>query len=808
MILSSDRERSGMVRGNFAICISAIFHLLAQFPVSKGLIGYDCVGSTANLTTVSLLEVGECNIPQQEVNVTQPYIQLVQVNQYFSIHIKQCKIEIFRKIQKCGMFSHTLEVPFGEYSYINSIPYHTCIQLHRSGTTRIGRTEITGIKPNATTHRPVMIAGYIHHDSSCEGAIYSDPYGNWDDVIVHGSAKISLRDYTAEVDVDTNKVYLRSGTRCELSEGNCVDVDGGDTFWDPLPEDNCNSKRYGLLYEGIANKIISHDSGARQTVYSLETGNVVFALATRSMIRVCRFTLIRTEHPKLLIVETHKDEPFIAQKPIDVSNLDIFSYVNSKFVYVEKHISTQIKTMYRDILVQRCNLERQMLQNTLGMARYSPDEFAYNLMKGPGYMALLAGEVAHIVKCIPVEVKYRRTTECYNEMPVYNGNRTHHMRPKTHILTGIGTLVTCNRLVAPRYVFDGEWYSLGPDPIMAKPPTTIKPLTAPTWTYINPHSLASSGIYTQGDLDELRSHIMFPAERPAILNTIARGMNGLSFNDQSGSISNLLDEIALKKIASTAWEKTWGTFLKFSSVSAGIIGILMILRGIKLIIDTIIHGYALHTVYGWSLYLIGAFWDSVTYLLLHLSKGNRKTKVTYLCKATSTSDDDNPENPPGYNKQFSRVQTCTNFGTEPLNFSFDPKITDLQENPNQARFYIGSPYENDKLNTSRRYSMQYPREHKQQVLPRSASLKKCNLCTPAPGYDTLPAPRPVNKIEEVKIQNKIPEDSVETNEQMEEPSTSLYPKLTTMTEETPKSETSRERPKYLSLDRRRKKSSK
>jgi len=40
---------------------------------------------------------------------------------------------------------------------------------------------------------------------------------------------------------------------------------------------------------------------------------------------------------------------------------------------------------------------------------------------------------------------------------------------------------------------------------------------------------------------------------------------------------------------------------------------------IKLIVDTIIHGYALHSVYSWSLHLIGAVWSSVTHLLLHLA---------------------------------------------------------------------------------------------------------------------------------------------------------------------------------------------
>jgi len=40
-----------------------------------------------------------------------------------------------------------------------------------------------------------------------------------------------------------------------------------------------------------------------------------------------------------------------------------------------------------------------------------------------------------------------------------------------------------------------------------------------------------------------------------------------------------------------------------------------------LIIDSVLRGYALHTVYGWSLHMLGAVWGSITSLLLHLGRG-------------------------------------------------------------------------------------------------------------------------------------------------------------------------------------------
>ncbi|XP_023288930.1 uncharacterized protein LOC111674084 [Orussus abietinus] len=533
--------------------VTSILGLTTVIALTHAMIGYDCGSRSTNITTLSLLDVGECNFPQRDVNVTRTCIQLLQINEFNSVHVRQCKIEVDRTVRKCGMFSHTMDVRNGKHVYVEDVSWDTCINMHLYGRAQLGHTTVSGIKANQTTTRPITLAGSIDENGNCRGTSYSDPYGSWDDAFVLSSIKITLRDYNAAVNLDTNKVYLKSGATCGMMSGQCTDFEGGSTFWSPVPTDACSFRKYGVLYEGLADKINSHDAENNQVMYSLITKDVTFALTSRSNLKVCGYTLVRTEHPKLLIFETTKGDTFIPKVKIDVANLDIFTYVNSKFIFVEKHIRTQVQQLYWDVLTQKCNLERDVLKNSLSIATQAPDEFAYQLMKGPGYMAVVAGEVVHIIKCIPVDTKVQQT----------------------------GT---------------------------------------PTWTYRSPGALATSGIYDESELEELRDHIMFPAERPAVLNTVARGIMGQPVVLPSGSISNLLDETTLNRIVESAWDKTWDKFVKFGNLSAGLIGVIIVIRGIKLLMDTIIHGYALHTVYGWSLYLIGAIWDSVTHLLLVLGK--------------------------------------------------------------------------------------------------------------------------------------------------------------------------------------------
>lgn len=107
-------------------------------------------------------------------------------------------------------------------------------------------------------------------------------------------------------------------------------------------------------------------------------------------------------------------------------------------------------------------------------------------------------------------------------------------------------------------------------------------------------------------------------EQAVVIETVAQQFTNGSRG--SPSIYNALNEDILDHLAESAWAGTWGKFTGFDTYCAGIIGIIMCLRIIKLVADTILHGYALHTVYGWSLNLVAVLWDSFTHLLLHLNQ--------------------------------------------------------------------------------------------------------------------------------------------------------------------------------------------
>lgn len=181
-----------------------------------------------------------------------------------------------------------------------------------------------------------------------------------------------------------------------------------------------------------------------------------------------------------------------------------------------------------------------------------------------------------------------------------------------------------------------------PRPTETKDPIIIQPHNKGDWKYISPGELATTGIYTEQDLNDLTDRIMFPVERPSILNDMAREMRGHSIADQDCSILKLLNEETVMKIAESAWAETWSRFMTFGIISARVIGILLIVHVLKSFLDIIVRGYTLHAVFGWSYHLLGALWSSVAHWLLYSAQRDPIPSPTY----SRTHHSDHPPDEP------------------------------------------------------------------------------------------------------------------------------------------------------------------
>lgn len=593
--------------------------LLKVIGPNDGLVAYDCGAPGMNITTLKLNDVQSCDVTFQEPTSTTSQIQLLQSAESFPVRILQCKIEISRLIHHCGMHSHSSIVKNGFIEYMKEVPREACFELHRTQRYITATGIFEGLNLNGTTNRAVTFAGRVDESGSCSGTFYSDPYGSWDNVVVQGQITISLYDYYATIITDQDEVILRSGIRCQYSKTSCIDTEGGYTFWRELLADNCNFDKYLMLYEGTGTKLTSVDKDNKKREIQMVTkGTTTFALEIKGSFEKCGYRLLRTEHSRLFIVDGSVNHHFFKRNAMRVGEMDYVLYTNAKVVYLEHHVQAQIVSLYDNLLKQQCYLERRMLHNLLGLAHVAPTEFAFRLMQEAGYTAHVGGEVVRIAKCVPVEVKLRRIDQCFQELPVNRSGTPMFMMPRSRVLVKTAEQINCNAAIAPMYILDNKWTILDPKPGYAETPGEITTKIRRDWEYVSPHDLANSGIYSPEALDNLRDHMMFPVEKPAVLHTIAREAIGQESVNQGIYVNSLINEKAIKQTFDKFWNEIYGFFNVLGSFGVTAFGVWIFVRGTKLIIDTLIHGYALHSIYGWSLCLIGAIWDSVTHLLIIL----------------------------------------------------------------------------------------------------------------------------------------------------------------------------------------------
>ncbi|XP_029678693.1 uncharacterized protein LOC115244838 [Formica exsecta] len=240
---------------------------------------------------------------------------------------------------------------------------------------------------------------------------------------------------------------------------------------------DCDFDRYNILHEGMGKKL----NGANlfyPTVFAGIMENVTFALRSTGIQIVCDRMFHTTEYSELLIYETSKKSSPARKRKTATDHIDIFMYVNEKFVYpnvILKDFALQMQLLYHDVLLYECYKEREKMKLALvsfNSKLISSDLFAYFLTKSRGYTVVARSEVAYIIKCVPVQVTIRKTKYCYNDLPVSYQNHNYFLTPITRILIHNGTKIDCKPKMPAKFFIDNKWYEVLPDPEIDEIETT------------------------------------------------------------------------------------------------------------------------------------------------------------------------------------------------------------------------------------------------------------------------------------------------------------------------------------------------
>ena len=217
--------------------------IASTWGADKSIIAFDCAQQYNNISTFSLIDIGECHVAMNpKVQVEKTKIALVQLNDYAKVHVKICKVEVTREIAYCdaAWYKRTriTGVEGGKVSYIEHVTRMQCDTMHNTLSFHFrNQILVPDLRPNNSRSIPVQLAGHRgDKGASCINGYYSDPYGTWTEVIVDGWIKVTIEDYKATVDIDNNNVILNTGVKCKLNSEHCIDLYGGFVFWNAAPK--------------------------------------------------------------------------------------------------------------------------------------------------------------------------------------------------------------------------------------------------------------------------------------------------------------------------------------------------------------------------------------------------------------------------------------------------------------------------------------------------------------------------------------------------------------------------------------------
>lgn len=612
------------------ILTSIVYQILGEpITTNQGLIAYDCTDETVNITSFSLIDVEPCEYEWDNITTEQTHIQVVQTKRIFDVQIYQCKVIFKRRITYCGMHSH-LAAYQGSYKYIvKEFDPTECRRVHETGTLKVyNEIHIHELTRNNTSNGEVLIAGEIQY-SSCQGHNYFDGITHFRNALVTMEYEITLMDYMAKLDTTDGTIQFKGGLICKFEHGFCLDSIDGYMTWDTRIDQECATGQYSVIYEGMANKTYNFNEkkGSINALFSAISNEQLFSIKVKKHHPICGYPGYESDHAQIYILETPRGSRIIKNLETNERELDLVTYFNSKITTVEHHLSTQLSLLYRKLVNELCKVEKSLLETRLISARINPQEFASNLMKSPGYTAVIAGEIIYIIQCKPAYVTLIPSLRCYQEIPVTKNNLTMFMSSVTHILQRHGTQIECTPLLPAKFRFGTQWYQIDGNVHRVLPPNKLSTEIKSSWKYDYLPNLMAVGIYDQKNVKKMHDMIYENEDRRSSSVVLHRTISGFTTDHQGFDFSHLINENVIETTITKYWDKFLSLTTFVGQFTSSIVGFWLIGKAFKFTIDSIVHGRILYDIYGISWKLIASFWDSLTTLLTHKHHSKRRRHI-------------------------------------------------------------------------------------------------------------------------------------------------------------------------------------
>lgn len=554
-------------------------------PTMASLVAFDCRTEEINKTAISLVQLPECLPSLAKPQVVKQNLVISQTEQRRRIQIERCLVTLRHLVYRCGYVSDT---PRLIYSEVHNMPREDCHRLIRDNEIQLpGQQQILykfPVKGSRQTHSYQSWGGF--GSSSCDSAstlVIKDTSYKYAERITELEA--TFTEHFAQLEIESGKLILPSGERCDYREESCTTASYGNIYWRyETPECSSETPKV-IVYKGLGEVITVRDKRNKTEQFvQVHHNNYDFQIKmdTDNSDSVCGFPSRRTEHPDLFVTLLDLGSPsFPNLREVNAENVNLITYINSKLVYSMRHTKEQVERLFELFQQERCTMQNRITQNLQTLALLSPREFAYQYFGKPGYTAVARGETIYAAQCKSVAVYPlpASPTTCYNELVVSYNNQTWFMTPRTRILISEGTIIPCSAEFAPLYHLGTRWVNQNPLGLSAVRDPEIIQYDHESYEFENMKNLANGGLYTPEVLKEYQKILTSPMEEAVITARLTDSLRGQSKLPAGYSYSRGLTEEDFEYIGQkVSWSHYafklggwFGSFLLVKTIFQGII---------------------------------------------------------------------------------------------------------------------------------------------------------------------------------------------------------------------------------------------
>lgn len=599
---------------------------------------YDCFHDESNLTVIDLTSVEACREPEaSNIHVKHEQVQIIQERMWEHYHVYHCNIVVNRLISHCGMHSHSSLVDGGFSNHIVDISHSKCKNLHETGKIEINGYSFVGNKINATNNHQTTTVGELDNKGTCKGRSFSIPGKSYRNVVVQLSVSIALRDYYTMFELSSSTFTFNDGTTCHKNGNPCIHPDFGMTFWDVSDVSDCSKTSRDVIYEGPADIAGMSESVQPGDFLSVRSGTSLFSLKLTDTSYVCHQNAFATDHARIYVLLKAHYGFYFTSSSIHPRNTDMIMYMNSKIAYTTSHTEKLIQEVYSELSKRDCEVERIALENKLAIVRHHPQAFGHIETGEQGYYSVVSGEVAHMMKCVAVDVSVRHSSTCYSYLPVTYNNKSMYMEPIARIITPEGNEMPCSKLTPPMYEVSSKWYAFNPSPTLAVTPKKLSPQhQREDLKYNHVKDLMNSGLYDQETMTKFKEFMSFPLIKMDSAGYVSAKLsnNGL-YQHSPYDPSFFIDGNTIREQVSEYFSGIFAGIKVFGSSFGAVMGIIIIGKMIGKIMSIFINSMTMKKTFGWGWHMLAAILDSATHMVFAL-----KPKKT---EHRGDSMKDNPE---------------------------------------------------------------------------------------------------------------------------------------------------------------------